>query len=529
MAYLLVEADWRSANANETNVIRRLARPAGRISYRGVVSQQPGRDPPGPLRRVSRRVRRAPAYRAAGRLGRRSSAAFSRRIRLGTAGTSPRLRRWVLAVVVIGVALVPYPVLSGAGGTPAAACRPGCRSGPVTSMIRWTRPLPGAWQVIGGLTGTVPVSGLAYVSTGSGLAAVGAGLTVSAYSSATGAPLWTDTLTGFPPGAAIVSVRTWPGVITAGVSYREAGSVRRTEVVMTGSTGIQSGRYPAAPFGGAVGASPQYTVIVGSTAVTSYDNATGRVRWTVPTGPVAQAWHTDGSLLYVAESAGGFLASSPVTAVRQINLSTGAQLLVGPLGGPSFDGSFSAASGGVLLFSSAAGVTAYGAGSGARLWFVQGAVPEGSDPLDQRIYLTRGTDLIAVKPLNGQVTATVAGAPGVYVVRGGVALGFDQGAGGDAWGYSIATQRVTLAAANLPWPHYFTDPGGIGGSAAPAGRLVLIAACAKLGPQTPASPSPTATTSSPAPSPSAPTASTSPATPPAVQNCLQPELVALTL
>jgi hypothetical protein len=413
--------------------------------------------------------------------------------------------------------------------------------------------------VIGGLTGTVPVSGLAYVSTGSGLAAVGAGLTVSGYSSATGAALWSDTLTGFPPGAAIVSVRTWPGEVTAGVSYSAAGSARRTEVVIADATGVQSGRYPAAPYGGAVSGTSQYTVIVGPTAVTSYSNATGRVRWSVPTGSVAQTWHTDGSSLYLAEAAGGFLASAPVTALRQINLSTGTQLLVGPLTGLSFDGAFSAASGGVLLFSSAAGVTAYSAATGGQLWFVKGAVPEGTDPLGQRIYLTRGTDLIAVKPLTGQVTATVSGSPGIYAIRDGEALGFDQGANGDAWGYSIAAQRVTLAAANLPWPHYFVDPSGVGGSAGPAGDLVIIAACTKLGPQSAASPTPAATSSgtstpSPAstvsPSPadsSTPTTSGSASSQPAssasasstpspdasprapIQECLQPELVALSL
>jgi hypothetical protein len=41
------------------------------------------------------------------------------RVRLGTAGSSPRLRRWALAVVLVGVALVPYPNLS-AAGAPAA-------------------------------------------------------------------------------------------------------------------------------------------------------------------------------------------------------------------------------------------------------------------------------------------------------------------------------------------------------------------------------------------------------------------------
>ena len=125
----------------------------------GVVRQQRRRGVPERPRRGSplvRRLRRGAAYRAAGRVGRRSSAAVSGRIRLGTAGRSPRLRRWVLAVVIAGVALVPYPVLTAASGTPAAACQTGCRPGPVTSMIRWIRPLPGVWQVIGGLTGTDP-------------------------------------------------------------------------------------------------------------------------------------------------------------------------------------------------------------------------------------------------------------------------------------------------------------------------------------------------------------------------------------
>jgi hypothetical protein len=49
--------------------------------------------------------------------------------------------------------------------------------------------------------------------------------------------LWTQTLTGFPAGAAIVSVRTWPGEVTAGVSFTSAGHLERTEVVISGSTG----------------------------------------------------------------------------------------------------------------------------------------------------------------------------------------------------------------------------------------------------------------------------------------------------
>ena len=231
-------------------------------------------------------------------------------------------------------------------------------------MVRWTAPLSGAWNVAPGLAGTVPASGLAYASVGGGLAAVGAGLTVTAYSSRTGVLEWQDTLTGFPAGAAIVSVRAWPGEVTAGVSYRPAGGngtrrPRRTEVALSGTDGAQSGRYPAGAFGGAAAGSQKYTVVVGATAVTSYDNATGRIRWRRPTGPVAQAWRTDGNWLYVAESPGGFVDSAPVSALRRIDLATGAELVVRPLEGLSFQGTLSAAFDGVVLFSSAAGVTAY--------------------------------------------------------------------------------------------------------------------------------------------------------------------------
>lgn len=491
--------------------------------------------------------------RVAERMRRRASRAVFGRIRLGTAGTSPRLRRWALALVLLGVVLLPYPTLSAVSGTPTAACRSGCRTGSRPSMITWTRPLPGSWQVAPGLTGTVPAAGLAYVSVGYGVAALGAGLTVSGYSAKTGAPLWEATLTGFPAGAAIVSVRTWPGEVTAGVSYTSAGHPERTEVVISGSTGTPSGRYPAAVFGGAVWGNARYTVIVGPTTVTSYDNATGRVRWRLTTGPVQQAWRTDGGTLYIAESAGGFLRSAPVTALRQINLGTGAQVLIRPIEGLSFPGTFSGAFDGVVLFSSAGGVTAYYGTTGAWLWTIGGAVAEGTDPRKQRIYLTRGSNLVAVNPLTGQVTATasgsaVDGSAGLYAVRDGVALGLDQGPNGDAWGYDIAAQRVTLAAAGLGWPHYFVDLSGVGGSADPDSDLVVIAACAQLAPSTPVSASPSATASGSPGSTAAQTA-TSPASPgssasasgtpgPGVspsapsasgQGCLRPELVALNL
>jgi hypothetical protein len=134
-------------------------------------------------------------------------------------------------------------------------------------------------------------------------------------------------------------------------------------------------------------------------------------------------------------------------------------------------------------------------------------VPEGTDDRPRRIYLTEGSNLVGVDPSTGRVKATasgsaVNGAAGVYVVRGGVALGLDQGGNGDAWGYDIAVQRVTLAAAGLPWPHYFVDLGGVGGSADPASGLVIIAACEAQAQSSPTQPSASAPSGS-APAPSA--------------------------
>jgi PQQ-like domain len=462
-----------------------------------VVTQQRGR-------KISGRARRRGTPRVLGQMRRRAARGVLGRIRLGTAGNSPRLRRWALAVVLLGVALVPYPTQAVVGAPPVAACRVGCRAGSVPSMIRWTTPLPGSWNVGSGLTGTEPASGLAYASVGNGVAAVGVGLTVHGYSSRTGALKWQDTLTGFPAGAAIVSVRTWPGEVTAGVSYQPVGSAgapKRTEVVISDLAGAQTGRYPAATFGGAVAGSPKYTVVVGATAVTSYDNATGHVRWQRPTGQVAQAWRIDGNWLYVAESAGGFVDSAPVTALRRIDLTTGDELVVRPLESLEFDGALSTAFDGVVLFSSAAGVTAYSGTTGAWLWFINGAVPESTDHRPYRIYLTTGSNLVGVDPLTGRVKATasgsaVNGSAGVYVVRSGVALGLDQGGNGDAWGYDLAVQRVTLAAAGLPWPHYFVDLSGVGGSADPASDLVIIAACTQLATSSPTQPSSSATSGS---------------------------------
>lgn len=512
-------------------------------------------------RRFARRLRRRVARATRGRLGPSQLGPVRigpltlgpvtlGSVSLGRAGSSPWLRRGVLVAALLGVAFMPYSSSGGPAVASQAGCHAGCHTGE-QNMLRWTRPLPGSWNVLPGLSGTVPVSGLAYTAAGNGVVALGAGMTVYAYAASTGRPLWQDPLAGFPAGTAIVSVRIWPGEVTVGVSYQN----RRTEVVIATSTGVVTGEYPAARFGGAVAGSAKFTVIVGNTAVTSYDNATRHVRWQRSTGQVTQGWQTDGKYLYVAESVGGILGSAPVTAVRRIDTGTGtpqqilpAEPIDGALyqGAAAFSGTLAAAFRGVLLFSAASGVTAYSGTTGERLWSMAGAVPEGADPQQGRFYLTRGSSLVAVSPLTGRIRAT-APIGGLYAVRGGVALGLDPGADGDAWGYSLAAQRVAITVPALAWPHYFVDVSGIGGSADLGSDLVVIATCAKVGPAVSAQPSPTTSfglssppaspsssatssppaSSSPSVSPS-PSPTTSPAAP-APQACLLPRLVALSL
>ena len=198
--------------------------------------------------------------------------------------------------------------------------------------VRWIRPLPGSWVAATSVLGTVPAAragaGQAYAAAGKSVAAVGFGMTVYAYRARDGQALWTARLSGFPAGSQIVSVRVWPGVVTVGVARAPgaarrhpardsrrhaarasrghaarasgrratgAGSPRVTEsaqsaVVLRAGDGRQLRSFPAAPFGGAIAANAQDTVVIGPTWVTSYDNATGQVNWMRATGRTTQAW-----------------------------------------------------------------------------------------------------------------------------------------------------------------------------------------------------------------------------------------------
>jgi hypothetical protein len=410
-------------------------------------------------------------------------------------------RRVLLAMVLFAVVFFPGAGLVPGDQPQQPACHD-CHAAPPAVAQRWTAPLPGAWLAAGGsgVTGTVPASGQAYLAVGGGLAVLGDGLTLTAFALGDGSRLWQDTLPG-PAGASIMSVRAWPGAVTAGI--RAADGKTRTEAVVAASSGAQLRRYPAALFGGAVAASLTTTVVVGRKGVTGYDNASGRARWYQPTGQ-NRPWRTDGQKLYVAESASGYLGSSPVTSLKLINLKSGIERTVSsPLSHP-FPGTLASADDGVALFASASGLTAYNGSTGGLLWSKAGAVPVGEDPAAHLLYLTSaGATLTGVDPVTGQQktsvpgSVAVGGAAGVYVVRDGVALGLNGGANGEAWGYNVSAGRVAWTSPALPWPHYFADLSGLGGSApidgapiddapiddAPIGGdgdVVVVAACPGL-------------------------------------------------
>src|SRR5262245_60899023 len=403
-----------------------------------------------------------------------------------TRGSLTWIRRLSFAAVLLAVAVAPGPAAGSRSGACAGPGGPGGSGCGSQGTVRWARLLPGSWVAQPDLLGTTPARGQAYAALGDQVAALGSGLAVSAYAAGSGQPLWTADLTGFPAGSAIVSVRVWSGVVTAGVRLpAAAGTAARKEVVLAAATGRRIRAYPAAPFGGAVAADAAATVIVGAHAVTRYANRTGAVLWSRPTGQAAQAWQEGGNFLDVTVAARGYPGAPPVTALRRINLRTAAERLVRPRS-HAFAGTLSLAFDGVVLFPGADGITAYRAATGARLWHRRAGLPESVDVRERRLYLLAGNALVGVDPLTGTRLARISGAnaesAGLYGVQVGAVLGLDRGALGKAWGYDVSTQRVLWTSGPLPWPHYFVDPSGIGGSTSPGSAGLLLAICAELGP-----------------------------------------------
>ena len=387
--------------------------------------------------------------------------------------------RGALAVLLVGVAVGGAVATSLGSG----ACR-GSRCG--VRVIRWSAPLSGSWVAQSGYGGTVFAPGAAYASAADRVAVIGYGLTLSAYEVTTGFPRWTQTLTGFPPGSAIVAVHAWHGVVTVGIgvaggSGSGSGFGSRRELVLDALTGKLIRSYRAAVPGGAVFATPGRTVIVEPTSVTGYSNLTGRALWRDQTGTPGQSWRVSGQLLYITISSQGAAGTAPVTGVREIDLADGSQRLITTDGG-SFDGTLEAVVGGSMVFSGPTGLSLYSTSTGQLTGVRAHAVADSTDQAKGVLYAEVDGALTALNPVTGRdEPGPAALPPRAYAVRDGLAIGFGQGSGASVWVYSVARRRVLWTARNLPWPHYFADASGLPGSVDPASQMVLITTCAATG------------------------------------------------
>jgi outer membrane protein assembly factor BamB len=423
-------------------------------------------------------------------------------------GPATWAKRAFVAIVLVGAAVIPGRANS---GQPQHCAGVRCRA---AGSILWTTGLPGLWLAQPGVSGTVPDKVGAYAATGGGVAVIGAGTGVSAFDERTGKRLWRVALTGVPAGSAVVGVRAFQGIIAVGMApparltashgqSRRSGQAQhglprqvpsgagRYEVMLSASTGRQIQIYPAATYGGAVAADSYRTVIVGTDAITAYDNATGRVRWSRAIGPAGQAWRVTGDTIYLAGDSAG---AAGQTTLRRIDLLTGAEVVrtLSTLAGIP-PGSLSDAAGNVVVFSGAAGVTAYDGTTGKVLWCVANStscqyrrfadveLADSGQPASA--YLASGNLLLDMNIAIGKLvsSAPISVASSLYAVISGVALGLDEDGLGEAWGYKLTTRRIVWTSASLPWPHYFVDLSGLGGSISPGSSIALLATCPDVG------------------------------------------------
>jgi hypothetical protein len=249
--------------------------------------------------------------------------------------------------------------------------------------------------------------------------------------------------------------------------------------MLSAATGQQIRTYPAAAYGGAIAADGSSTVVVGPSAVTAYANSTGHVLWSRATGPPEQIWRVSGQYVYAAQAG----SPSGVQLVRRIALGSGAVQVLRPSAHDAFPGTLSAVTDDMMLFAEGGGVYAYSGQTGALIWQRASSALELADAGSGTVYLASGNALTGVDVHSGSplIRATLSVAGSLYWVAGGVALGLDQDALGDAWGYDLGSHRVLWTSAGLPWPHFFTDLSGLGGSAGPADDVVLLASCARIG------------------------------------------------
>ena len=384
-------------------------------------------------------------------------------------------RRAVLAVVLVGAAIIP-----GRASTAGTQHCTGLRCTAAGSIL-WTRALPGSWTAEPGVGGTEMSQAGAYAAVGGGVAVIGFGTMVTAYKAATGQLLWHASITGVPTGSVMVGVRVFPGVVAVGMIPPAGPSPGRDEVILSAATGREIRAYPAATYGGAIEADTGKTVVVGARSVTAYANATGHVLWSRTTGPAGQTWRVSGPDLYVTVMGNG-RDQAVVTGLRRIDLRTGAERLVRPPRS-AFTGTFSDAVDGVVLFSGTDGVRAYSGATGRPLWRRAAAVLELADSGRDTVYLASGSKLIGVSVVSGTVVSSAAAAVAgsLYSVSDGVALALDQGGLGQAWGYDLSTRQVVWTSGPLPWPHFFVDLSGLGGSASPGSDIVVLTTCAEVG------------------------------------------------
>lgn len=390
-------------------------------------------------------------------------------------GAGAWARRAVLVVVLVGAAVIP----GRASSQQAQHC--GGQHCHAAGSILWTTGMPGSWLAEAGVTGTVPSSDGGYAATGGGLAVFADGLRVTAFGLSTGSRAWQTTITGVPPGSVIVGARAFAQEVAVGVQPPPGETPERDEVILSSTTGEQIRMYPAAAYGGAIAAYGGDTVVVGRTAVTAYADSTGRVLWSRDLGPPDQTWRVSGQYVYVAQPDG----SAGVLEVRRISFLTGAETVVRAASHAVFPGALGAVVDGVMLFSAPGEVAGYDGSTGVQLWpkRPKQAVLELADAGTGVAYLASGAALDGVAVTSGTVLsrAPLSVAGSLYWVSGDVALGLDQDALGDAWGYSLNSRRVLWTSSGLPWPHFFVDLSGLGGSASQGGKVVLLATCARVG------------------------------------------------
>jgi hypothetical protein len=196
---------------------------------------------------------------------------------------------------------------------------------------------------------------------------------------------------------------------------------------------------------------------------------------------VAQSWLVVGHYLYAGVASGGSLLSGPITALRRVDLTSGAERTI-RLRDPH-GGTLDAVVDGVALLTGSGGLRGYSVQDGRLLWQRATGVLDLVDSSQDDAYIASGNSLSALDLGTGRISGRPAQsvAAGLYAVRDGIALGLDEGSRGDAWGYDMSTRRVVWSSMSLPWPHFFVDPSGLGGSAGPESAVTLLATCAAVG------------------------------------------------